>query len=93
MFSSEEESSEGIFFGDISFVSLVLFDNKTESRYACNVAKNIWMSYDDPESLGIKVDYLRSKKLAGAMFWSLDTDDFPKGYPLVTSVSQRLKNS
>ncbi|XP_007939388.1 chitinase-3-like protein 1 [Orycteropus afer afer] len=37
---------------------------------------NQWVGYDDPESIKIKVQYLRNKQLAGAMVWALDLDDF-----------------
>jgi chitinase len=38
----------------------------------------IVVSYDDPESIGHKLDYIETKDLGGAMFWELggDTDDF-----------------
>ncbi|HZB88683.1 MAG TPA: glycosyl hydrolase family 18 protein [Terracidiphilus sp.] len=29
-----------------------------------------FVSYEDPESLGVKCDYVLSHKLAGMMFWS-----------------------
>ncbi|KAI5168918.1 Chitinase-3-Like Protein 1 [Manis pentadactyla] len=37
---------------------------------------NQWVGYDDKESVKSKVQYLRSRQLAGAMVWALDLDDF-----------------
>lgn len=37
---------------------------------------NQWVGYDDKESIKSKVQYLRSRQLAGAMVWALDLDDF-----------------
>jgi GH18 family chitinase len=34
------------------------------------------LEIDDVQSLQEKAKYLREKGLGGAMFWSLDTDDF-----------------
>ncbi|CAO1341949.1 unnamed protein product [Diamesa tonsa] len=35
-----------------------------------------WVGYDNVESVRIKCDYINLKGLGGAMFWSLETDDF-----------------
>lgn len=40
------------------------------------VKDNQWVGYDDTESLAIKLDYILAYDLGGAMFWSLETDDF-----------------
>ena len=34
-----------------------------------------WISYDDPESLRLKGEYVAAQNLAGAMFWELSQDD------------------
>ena len=55
---------------------------------------NMWVSFDDKNSLGVKVAYAQRLGLAGVMVWSMDTDDFsgqcgPK-YPLLTSINKNL---
>lgn len=40
------------------------------------VSGNVWIGYDDAESLTAKVQFARSLGLAGAMVWSIETDDF-----------------
>ncbi len=40
-----------------------------------NPATQVFISYDDPESLGLKADYVREWNLGGVMFWELSADD------------------
>lgn len=40
------------------------------------VKGNLWIGYDDAQSLTAKVLFARSLGLAGAMVWSIETDDF-----------------
>ncbi len=42
-----------------------LFDPKT----------GVFITYDDPESMKARADYILEKKLGGAMFWELSADD------------------
>lgn len=34
-----------------------------------------WVSYDNAETLGMKVDYANAKCLGGTMVWAIDLDD------------------
>lgn len=56
-----------------------------------------WISYDDSESLTLKSQFVKDLGLAGAMVWSIETDDFlgicGKGkFPLLTVVSSIMRN-
>jgi len=56
---------------------------------------NSWMSYDDTESVDAKIKYVLDKGLAGAMVWSLETEDFHgkcnKGAnPLLNAINKGL---
>ena len=46
-----------------------------------------WISYDDPQSVAEKVEFIKFINAAGAMVWSVETDDFLNGYPLMNSIN------
>lgn len=46
---------------------------KVPSLY--NAQTKEWTSYDDPQSIQLKGEYIVSQKLAGGMFWELSHDD------------------
>ena len=43
-----------------------------------------WFSFDDPEAIRIKSEYILSEGYAGGMFWSIETDDFQARQFLLT---------
>ncbi len=55
------------------------------------------MSFDDLDTIKLKVDFLKDQGLGGAMVWALDLDDF-KGtfcqsdetYPLLRTINRGL---
>ncbi|GAB1599458.1 chitinase-3-like protein 1 [Argonauta hians] len=56
-----------------------------------------WIGFDDYKSIQLKTKWLISQKLAGAMLWSLDLDDFSnmcgKGeFPITKAISYTLIN-
>lgn len=56
-----------------------------------------WISYDDSESLALKSQFVKDLALAGAMVWSIETDDFlgvcGKGkFPLLTVINSIIRN-
>jgi chitinase len=58
------------------------WDAASKAPYLYNADKKIFVSYEDPESLGVKCDYILNNKLAGVMFWEYSGD--PSGTLLKT---------
>jgi chitinase len=53
------------------------WDDVAKVPWLYNAATKEWISYDDPESMRIKGEYIAAQNLAGAMFWELSQDDGP----------------
>lgn len=45
-----------------------------KAPYLYNPATQVWISYEDPQSLREKVSYVKAQHLRGAMFWELSAD-------------------
>jgi len=58
------------------------WDDAAKAPYLYSAEKHIFVSYEDPESLRLKCDYVRSRKLGGVMFWEYSGD--PDGQLLGT---------
>jgi chitinase len=50
------------------------WDPVAAAPYLYNAEKQIFVSYDDPESLKLKCKYVLSHKLRGIMFWDYESD-------------------
>lgn len=50
------------------------WNNTSKVPYLYNPSNQTFISYDDAESIGYKASYLKSKGLAGAMFWETSGD-------------------
>ncbi|KAJ2869954.1 hypothetical protein GGH93_005945 [Coemansia aciculifera] len=50
------------------------WDSVSQTPWLFNPSTKQFISYDDPQSLQIKIDYAASKGLAGAMIWSVNMD-------------------
>jgi chitinase len=50
------------------------WDSAASVPYLYNADKQVFVSYDDPESLALKCKYVLAHKLAGIMFWSYESD-------------------
>jgi chitinase len=53
------------------------WDDVAKVPWLFNAEKKEWISYDDPESIRIKGEYIAAEQLGGAMFWELSGDDGP----------------
>jgi chitinase len=50
------------------------WDSVALAPYLFNPADSIFISYDDPESVALKTDYVQEEGLGGIMFWQLSND-------------------
>jgi len=70
------------------------YDKEQQVPYAFK--DDQWIGYDNQESIAKKCQYVAERRLAGAMIWSLDFDDFTGAfcgqgkYPLLTIVKKTL---
>ncbi|KAH0815065.1 hypothetical protein MTP99_002127 [Tenebrio molitor] len=46
-----------------------------EQQVPYRYAGNQWIGYDNPRSIGLKVQYAKSRNLGGVMMWAIDNDD------------------
>ncbi|XP_041371550.1 proteoglycan 4-like [Gigantopelta aegis] len=67
--------------------------------YAYSAKEKQWVGYDDIQSVQLKAQYIKQNKLAGAMMWSIDLDDFAnigtkgKVFPLTRAIRAVLEDS
>lgn len=50
------------------------WDSAASAPYLYSAEKNVFVSYDDPESLALKCDYVKTHGLGGVMFWEYSND-------------------
>lgn len=50
------------------------WDNTAKVPYVYNTQTKQFITYDDPESIAVKINYMKSKDLGGAMIWELSED-------------------
>jgi chitinase len=50
------------------------WDDTAKAPYLWNPEEKTFISYEDEESIKIKIDYLKNKGLAGVMFWEYSAD-------------------
>ncbi|GAA5811790.1 hypothetical protein MFLAVUS_005233 [Mucor flavus] len=51
------------------------WDKASTTPYAYHEKSKTFLSFDDPQSLEDKIDYIKKNNLGGAMIWSLEMDD------------------
>ncbi|XP_063853755.1 probable chitinase 10 isoform X2 [Scylla paramamosain] len=59
---------------------------------------DLWVAYDDPQTLKKKAEYANMRGLAGVMIWDITTDDFGNycqegRNPLITAVANALQGT
>jgi chitinase len=64
------------------------WDSAASAPYLYNPASRTFVSYDDPESLGLKCKYLLEHKLGGIMFWDYSGD---RSGVLLDAINAHLK--
>lgn len=64
------------------------FDEQTKAPWLHHSAENIFVTYDDVESMGHKTDYIKSEGLGGVMFWHLGQDD--SQFTLLSTLHEQL---
>ena len=50
------------------------WDAQAQVPYLYDAARKLWISYDDPQSMKAKTDFITAKGLGGAMAWELSGD-------------------
>ncbi len=51
------------------------WDDQAKAPYLYDPDKGVFITYEDPESLAIKTNYVKEHSLGGIMFWELSEDD------------------
>jgi len=65
-----------------------LWDDQAKAPYLWNPATKSLITYDDPESLKAKAEYVRSHQLGGIMYWEHSNDP---GESLLNAIAVSLK--
>lgn len=52
-----------------------LWDDEAKVPYLWNAGERRLISYDDPQSLALKAEYVKQKGLGGMMYWEQRQDD------------------
>jgi len=68
-------------------------DTVSKACWLFNRSKKQLYTYDDAETVKTKMQYILDKKLAGAMYWELDGDDWKHGYDLVNIIADAMLSS
>ena len=64
------------------------WDAQGQVPYLYSPSTQQFVTYDDPESIGLKADYINNRDLGGMMFWELSNDAFD--HSLLTTIHDRL---
>jgi len=50
------------------------WDERAQAPYLWNAQTRVFVSYDDPQSLALKAQFVRSRRLGGMMYWEHSQD-------------------
>jgi len=64
------------------------WDDKAQVPYLVNGEGKMVLTFDNEKSIGLKADYIKKKKLRGAMYWNIEADD--DNWTLSKAISTRL---
>ena len=67
------------------------WDSMAKAPYLYNSADSIFITYDDPESIALKTQFVKDNKFGGIMFWELGGDTKEAGGLLDAIYKQALK--
>jgi chitinase len=92
LFNNAETVGMGIdyvdFFQNINANGFTRYwDDTAKAPYLWNPAEKTFISYEDEESIKLKIDYLKKRGLAGVMFWEYSADHDKK---LLNAVVENL---
>lgn len=68
------------------------WDTIAKAPYLYNAKDSIFISYDDPESVKLKTEYVKENDLGGIMFWQLTNDTQQKNSLLDAIHEEVVKN-
>lgn len=64
------------------------WDEKAAAPYLFSAKDSTWITYEDPESMKAKMEFVKKNNLAGAMFWELSEDNTGQ---LLNVINEELK--
>lgn len=64
------------------------WDDIAKVPYLVNGEGNMVLTFDNEKSIGLKADYIKKKRLRGAMYWNIEADD--DNWTLSKAISSRL---
>lgn len=66
------------------------WDDASKAPYLWNANENIFVTYEDPESIDNKIQFIKKHKMGGAMFWEYNEDSDER--TLLNSIYNGFKN-
>ena len=64
------------------------WDETTMAPYIYDSSTRVWITYDDPESITAKCEYVKNNNLGGVMFWDYGED---QTYQLIYAIHDSMK--